>query len=279
MTLPDFSLKGKVAIVTGGRRGIGRAIALGFAEAGADLAICDIVTDDGKLDSAAAEIRKFGRRALAMQTDVSRKSDVDKFVSKVVDEFGHIDILVNNAAVIVRCPLVEHSESDWDVVMNTNLKGYFLMGQAVARKMIEQKGGNMINITSSEAIRAVPGAIAYTVSNAARDMFTRVMALELAIYNIRVNAIIPHMVKTDLAKDRWKDPERVKPFLAEVPMGRNAGTGELIGAALFLASDASSWVTGSSITTDGGYLAGDTLHPRSPVRGDRSQWQRTGLTY
>ncbi len=157
MSIPSFSLAGQVAIVTGGRRGIGRAIALAFAEAGADVAVCDWIVEGGELEAVAEEIRGLGQRSLFLQADVSQKGDVDNMVQKVVDKFGDIDILVNNAAVFTSAPILEMPESEWDELINVDLKGYFLCSQAVGKRMVEQKRGSIINRQSGCA------SIGYTI--------------------------------------------------------------------------------------------------------------------
>ena len=148
MTIPSLLLTNKVAIVTGARRGIGEAIALTFAEAGANVVVCDVVADTGKLKAVADEIQRLGRRSLAVQTDISQKVEVESLLQKTVDEFGGVDILVNNAALMCRIPLLELPEDEWDRVIDTNLKGYFLCCQVVGRKMMDQERGNIVNIAS-----------------------------------------------------------------------------------------------------------------------------------
>jgi NAD(P)-dependent dehydrogenase (short-subunit alcohol dehydrogenase family) len=253
--IPPFPLPGKVAIVTGARRGIGKAIALAMAEAGADIAICDRVIEDGELNAVAEEVKRLGRRSLALQADITQKADVDGLVQRVVDEFGVIDILVNNAAMNIRVPLLELREDGWDRVINTDLKGYFLCSQAVGRRMVEQKRGNIINIASTAAIKAAPEMGAYCIAKAGVVMLTRVLAVELAQYNIRVNAVAPYMVKTKFSQPLWSDPETLKQLESEIPLGRLAETGDIIGSVLFLASDASSYITGHTIIVDGGSSA------------------------
>ena len=255
MSIPDFSLAGKVAIVTGGKRGIGKAIALAFAEAGADVAVCGRVIEDGELEAVAGEIRRLGRRSLAVQADVSRKSDVDNLVQKVTEQFGAIDILVNNAGIVVRAPLLDTSEDDWDKVINTDLKGCYLCSQAVGKKMVERKRGSIINITSSHAFKVSPGAVAYGIAKAGVVMLTRGLAQELGSYGIRANAIAPILVKTEMTRARWSDPEFLKKREARIPLGRVAEPGDIVGAALFLASDASNLISGHTILIDGGESA------------------------
>ena len=255
MGIPPFTLSGKVAIVTGARQGIGKAIALALAEAGADIAICDRVIEDGELNAVAEEVKRLGRRSLAVQADITQKAEVDGLVKRVVAEFGVIDILVNNAAVNIMAPLLELREDGWDRVIDTDLKGYYLCSQAVGRRMVEQKRGNIINIASTAAIASAPEMGAYCIAKAGVVMLTRVLAVELAQYNIRVNAIAPSMVKTKFSEPLWSDPETLKQIESEIPLGRLAEPGDIIGAVLFLASDASSYITGHTIIVDGGLSA------------------------
>jgi NAD(P)-dependent dehydrogenase (short-subunit alcohol dehydrogenase family) len=255
MGTSSFSLPGKVVIITGGRRGIGKAIALAMAEAGADIAICDRVIEDGELNAVAEEVKRLGRRSLAVQADITHKADVDALVQRVMDEFGAVDILVNNAAMNIRALLLELSEDGWDRVIDTDLKGYYLCSQAVGKRMVDQKRGNIINIASIAAIKAAPEMGAYCIAKAGVVMLTRVLAVELAKYNIRVNAIAPYMVKTKFSQPLWSDPETLKELESEIPLGRLAETSDIIGAVLFLASDASSYITGHTIIVDGGLSA------------------------
>ena len=249
------SLDGKVALVTGGRRGIGRAIALALAEDGADIALGDRVSDDGQLEKVAGEIKELGRRSLALQADITKKADVDGLVQKAVAEFGAIDILVNNAAMNIRAPLLELNEDGWDKVIDTDLKGYYLCSQAVGKVMVSQKRGNIINIASTAAMGAAPEMGAYCIAKAGVVMLTRVLALELAQYNIRVNAVAPSMVKTKFSQPLWDDAETLKQIESEIPLGRLAEPEDIVGSVLFLASDESAYVTGHTIIVDGGSSA------------------------
>lgn len=253
MPVPTLSLADKVAIVTGGSRGIGRVIALGFAEAGADVVVCSRTLPD--LERVAEEIRALGRRSLAVETNIAIKSDVDNLVAKTVAEFGTIDILVNNAAMNIMRPLIELREDGWDKVMNVGLKGYYLCSQAVAKVMIEKKSGNIINIASGAAVKAAPMLGAYSISKAGVVMLTQLLAADLARYNIRVNAIGPGMVKTGFSQPMWSNPEMLKAIEAGIPLGRLAEPEEIMAVALFLASDASSYITGQTIYADGGTMA------------------------
>ncbi len=253
MTIPNFSLKGKVAIVTGGSRGIGKAIALGFAEAGADVVVASRTMPD--LEKAAQEIEALGRRALAVQTNIAVKSEVDNMVAKTLDKFGTIDILVNNAAINIMRPLVDLREDGWDKVMNVDLKGYFLCSQAAAKVMMGKQRGNIINIVSTGAAKAAPGLGAYSIAKAGVVMLTKLLAVELAAYKIRVNAIGPYLVKTAFSLPLWSDPETCKTVEASIPLGRLAEAEDVMRTALFLASEASSYITGQTIFLDGGTLA------------------------
>jgi len=251
----SFSLSGKVAIVTGGRRGIGKAIALALAEAGADIAVCDRVIEDGELEAVAGEAQRLGRRSLAVQADITQKADVDSLVERVVAEFGAIDVLVNNAAMNIRAPLLELREDGWDKVIDTDLKGYYLCSQAVGKQMVSRKRGNIINIASTAAIKAAPEMGAYCIAKVGVVMLTKILAVELAQYNIRVNAIAPYMVKTKFSQPLWDDPETLKEIESGIPLGRLAEPSDIVGSVLFLASDASSYITGHTIIVDGGSSA------------------------
>jgi NAD(P)-dependent dehydrogenase (short-subunit alcohol dehydrogenase family) len=247
---PSFA--GRVAVVTGGRRGIGRAIALALAQAGADVALGDRTVDDGQLEAAAAEIKKLGGRALALQVDITKKAEVDNFVQAVVAEFGAIDILVNNAAMNIRAPLLELGEDGWGKVIDTDLKGCFLCAQAVGKIMVEQGRGNIVNIASTAAMHPTPGMGAYCIAKAGVVMLTGVLAVELGGYNIRVNAVAPSMVKTKFSQPLWSNPETLKEIEAGIPLGRLAEPGDIVGSVLFLASDAAGYITGHTVVVDGG---------------------------
>ncbi len=255
MVLDRFSLSGKVALVTGGRRGIGRTIALAYAEAGADIALCDIVLEDGALKGVAKEIESFGRRAMIQQADTSKKKDVEILVDNVIKEFGAIDILVNNAGIILRSTILEMDEKDWDRLFEVDLKGYFLCAQAVGKRMIERREGVIINIASQFAFKVSPMMGPYAIVKAGVVMLTRALAQELGPYGIRANAIAPSMVRTEFSRQSWSDPENLKKIEASIPIGRVAETDDLIGAALLLASDAGRYITGHTLVVDGGILA------------------------
>jgi len=254
MSIPNFDMTGKVVLITGGRIGIGKALALAFARVGADVAICSRTGEGNTLEAVADEIRKLGKRALAIKADVSHKDDVANMVEKTIVELGDIDILINNAGILVRRSLLETEEDVWDEIMDTNLKGTYLCSQAVGRIMLKRKKGNIINVASAIGVRATLNRAAYSVAKAGVIMLTRVLARELGSYNIRVNAIAPWVVKTRMNEDLLSDQEFAKAALANTPLGRFGETDDITGAALFLASDAASWITGQIVVVDGCYI-------------------------
>lgn len=256
-------LKGQSALITGSRRGIGKAIALALAGAGTDLAISDIVFDDGNLHETAKQIKRLGSRCIALQTDVSQRADVETMVQAAIHAFGKIDILVNCAGVwIPGQTLIECSDEDWDKVIDTNLKGCYLCCQAAGKTMAARKKGSIINISSQVGLTPGAGAGAYPVSKAGIIMLTRQLALELAKFNIRVNALAPGIVKTDFNADFWRDPEKEKEASAMVPLSRLAVPEDIAEAALFLASDSASYVTGEVLAINGGWRPQSALSSR-----------------
>jgi len=256
VSLPNLSLEDKVAIVTGARRDIGEAIALLFAEAGADVVVCDMVIDDGLLNTVAERIKKLGRRALAIKTDVTCQLDVDNLVQKATDELGSVDILVNNAGIYLSgIPLIDCPDSAWDKVIETDLRGYFRCARAAGKRMADQKSGNIINVASISSFKAEnEGSGTYCIAKAGVVMLTKILAVELAGYNVRVNAISPGMVKTAMFI-RDKDAETLKQRATLVPIGRIAEPSDIANVALFLASEASSYMTASTVLVDGGLTA------------------------
>jgi NAD(P)-dependent dehydrogenase (short-subunit alcohol dehydrogenase family) len=250
-------LKDKVAVVTGSRRGIGRAVALAFAGAGANLIVADVVVDDGKLDGVAAEIKQSGRKCLSIKVDISQKSQVENMISAAIKKFGKIDILVNCAGVwIPGQTLVDCPEENWDRVIDINLKGTYLCCQAAGRVMREQNYGNIINLSSQVGLNPGTGAGAYSISKAGIIMLTRQLALELADRNVRVNALAPGIVKTDFNIDLWKNTAGARQMGKMVPLGRLAEPDDIARAALFLASEESSYITGAVLPVDGGWQVG-----------------------
>jgi 2-dehydro-3-deoxy-D-gluconate 5-dehydrogenase len=249
-----FDLSGKVAIVTGGSRGIGRAIALGFAQSGADV----IATSRNlqNVREVTEEIIRLGRNSMAVSTDVARKADIEKLTSQVMDRFGKIDILVNNAGInpiYKRAELV--TEEEWDEIIQVNLKGLFLCCQAAGRVMIAQKSGKIINITSVNGLAGASRAVPYCSTKGAIILLTKCLALDWAQYNIQVNAIGPGFVETDLTKAIQNNQFLLAKMLQHIPQNRFGKPEEIVGAAILLASDLSTYLTGQTIFVDGGYTA------------------------
>jgi NAD(P)-dependent dehydrogenase (short-subunit alcohol dehydrogenase family) len=252
--MENHCLKGKVALVTGSRRGIGRAIALAFARAGADVAICDSVVNDNKLNGVVEEIKGFGVRSLAIQTDISHRAEVEKMLEIISVQFGRIDILVNCAGVwIPGQTLLECPEKNWDKVIDTNLKGTYLCCHSAGKVMVKQMSGSIINLSSQVGLNPGAGIGAYSISKAGIIMLTRQLALELARYNIRVNALAPGVVKTDFNVNIWQDPEKEKQIARSIPLARLAEPEDIADSAVFLASDASRYITGEILGISGGW--------------------------
>jgi NAD(P)-dependent dehydrogenase (short-subunit alcohol dehydrogenase family) len=252
MYIDKYHLNGKVALITGGSRGIGRATALGFAGAGADIAVASRKLPD--LENVAKEIERLGRKALPIAAHVGRMEDINNLVAKVTSEFSKIDILVNNAGTSpALASSLETDERLWDNIMNLNLKGLFFLSQAVAKVMKEHGGGKIINVASMDGFRPERNIGTYAISKAGVIMVTKVMALELAQYNIRVNTIAPGNVHTRLGDSRFLVmPEYEREMIKRTPLGRIADPDEMVGAMIYLASDASSFVTGECIVVAGG---------------------------
>ena len=247
----DFSLRDKVALITGASRGIGEAIAIGLAQAGADVAIVSRKLPD--LERVGEEIKKSGRKCLLVQAHLGKVEEINHLVKRVFEEFGKIDILVNNAATNpTMAQAIDVDERAWDSIMNLNLKGLFFLSQAVARVMREKGGGKIINVSS--AAGTTPDILPlYSISKAGVNMATKVMAQQWAQYNIRVNAIAPGLTKTRFSEALWKNPDILKMAMTKTPIGRPADPEEMVGAIIYLASDASSYVTGQIIGVDGGF--------------------------
>jgi NAD(P)-dependent dehydrogenase (short-subunit alcohol dehydrogenase family) len=249
-----FDLSGRVAIVTGGARGLGRTAALGLAEAGADVVVIDLLMP--MAEEVKAEIVKKGKKSLAIKTDVSDGEDVQRMVDKVVEHFGMIDILVNNAGINIVSPAERFSLADWNSVLRVNLTGVFLCAQAVGIIMLRQKKGKIINIASVLGMVGSPhDALAYNSSKAGVINLTRSLAVEWGEYNINVNAVAPGMMETDLTRRRLEDNEYRSYFVNATPLRRIGRPEDLLGTVIFLSSEASDWITGQTIVVDGGYLA------------------------
>ncbi|MGD9973895.1 MAG: SDR family NAD(P)-dependent oxidoreductase [Desulfatirhabdiaceae bacterium] len=253
MSVSCFDLTGKVAVISGGATGIGRGIAEGLAEAGADIAIVA-----RRLDVCAETCKEIGdryqTRAIPLRCDITRAPDIENMVEQVVREFGHIDILVNNAGIGgSEKPILEMAEEDWDNVLNTNLKAIFMLSRSVVQEMVKQgTGGKVINVASIGAMIGWPNMSAYCASKGGCVQLTKSMALEWVRYNIQVNAILPGYVETPMNSAFFASDTGKKVIKASIPMRRLAQIEEMKGVAILLASRASSFMTGSSVVVDGG---------------------------
>lgn len=251
-----MALDGKIAIVTGGANGIGLAIVRRFLQDGLSVMIADV--DEAAGDQAVADLQDLGPVAFA-KTDVSRKLDIHNLVASTLDRFGDIDVLVNNAGIVHAAEFLELEDSDFDRVLAVNLKGAYLAGQAVARYMVEKAEedrppGAIINISSINAVVSIANQVPYTVSKGGVNQLTQVMALALAPHGIRVNAIGPGSIMTDMLASVNTDPAARRRLLSRTPLGRIGDPSEIASIAAFLASDDASYVTGQTIYADGGRL-------------------------
>jgi len=254
MYMDKFRLDGKIAVITGGSRGIGREIALGFAEQGAHLVIT--ARKPGPLEAVAEEVRRHGVQCLPVVCHVGKPDQIRSLFEKVMQTHGRVDILVNNAATNPFFgPVMEIDEGLWDKTVEVNLKGAFLMSQAAARVMVQKGGGSIVNIASVAAFAAAPMQGVYGITKAGLVMMTRVFAKELASSRVRVNAICPTLTDTKFSQMLIETKEIYEIAVQMIPMRRHAQPQEMVGAAIYLASDAASFVTGTCITVDGGMTA------------------------
>jgi 3-oxoacyl-[acyl-carrier protein] reductase len=250
-----YNLKDKVAIITGARRGMGRTHALIFAEAGAKVVVSDISLDE--CQKVVDEIKDSGGDALAIKCDISQREEVDSMVSETIKNFGKVDVLVNNAGVADFKEFLSMTEEDWDRTININLKGYFLCSHAVAKEMAKQKSGVIVNIGSiamGQVGIAFPNLVHYVSSKGGVAGLTQALALDLAKYNIRVNAIAPGAIETPMVDPIKADKQATEALISRLPMKRMGQPEEISSAVLFLASDAASYITGSILNVDGGWL-------------------------
>jgi NAD(P)-dependent dehydrogenase (short-subunit alcohol dehydrogenase family) len=263
----QVDLTGRRAIVTGGGRGIGKALALGLARNGADLAIV-FHQNPQAADQTASEARAMGRSAIALQADTGDPTQVKRMLSAVVDQLGGVDVLVNNAGTLSRHPFLDLRYDEWQRVLRTNLDGYFLVSQAVAQHMVSSgTRGCIVNVTSGNQSVLAPNLAHYVVSKAGAWALTRQMALELAPFGIRVNAIAPGLTETDLNRHDLANREFRQGRLERIPLDMLGEPEDQVGAMLFLVSDAARYVTGASIVVDGGATL---LGPMRPARASRS---------
>ncbi|MGV8081181.1 MAG: SDR family NAD(P)-dependent oxidoreductase [Syntrophales bacterium] len=248
--MDQFSLSGRIAIVTGGSKGLGRAMALGLAEAGAVVAV--VSRTKSLIEETADEIVKSGGEAIAVPADVRSEKDIERVAALVADKFGRIDILVNNAGIGGSRKVVAMKTDEWNTMMETNVRSVFLTARAVGKVMIRQRSGKVINVSSVLGKGALPRSLHYGASKAAIIHMTKTLALEWAPFNIHVNCIAPGWFLTEMTKDQQEGENRT--FLIQrIPFGRFGNPEEMVGVAVFLASDASNYITGDTVFIDGGY--------------------------
>ena len=246
-----FDLTGKVAIVTGASRGLGRGMAIGLAKAGANVVVTDILDTKETVD----EVKKLGREALGIKVNVTKKSDVEAMVKQTLEKFGRVDILVNNAGILRIEPTEDMKEEDWDKVLAINLKGQFLCAREVGKHMIKQKSGKIINMSSIAGKFGNPQSAAYNASKAGVILLTKTLAIDWGKHNIQVNAICPGAFYTPMTEESFKDENLVQMIKTSVPLGRYGEPEDLVGTVIYLASEASNYVTGHALVVDGGWTA------------------------
>jgi NAD(P)-dependent dehydrogenase (short-subunit alcohol dehydrogenase family) len=252
-SLEQFSLKDRVAVVIGGTSGIGLAIARGFAQAGAITVASS--RDRAKVDATAAELEALGARTLRVTSDVQDRASLQRLCDEVVRAFGQVDVLMVTSGAHKKMPTVELSDEEWSRVIDINLNGTFRANQVFGRQMLKQQRGSIINTCSMTSFVSFAEVTAYAASKAGVHMLTKSLACEWAALGVRVNAIAPGVFRTPLNTRVLDIPERISSILRRTPMGRVGNVDELVGCAIFLASDASSFVTGQTIPVDGGFLA------------------------
>lgn len=249
-------LKGKVAIITGAKQGMGKADAMLFAQNGAKVVVADISQEE--CQQVVDEIEKNGGEALAVKCDVTSEKEIEELVNKTVEKFGRVDILVNNAGICQFKPFLDLTEEEWQRTLDINLKGYFLCAKACAKEMVKQKSGVIINIASivmGQMGKGMAGLAHYSASKGGIAALTKTMAVELARHNIRVNTIAPGAIDTPMAASAKSDQKVLEQTLAMIPLGRMGKPEEIASTVLFLSSEASSYITGSIVVVDGGWLA------------------------
>ncbi|KMS69323.1 SDR family NAD(P)-dependent oxidoreductase [Prauserella rugosa] len=253
MTETTPALAGKTAIVTGAGRGLGRAMAVALADAGADVALAARSKD--QLDTVAEEVTRRGRRAMAVPTDVTDADAVRNLVDRTVDHFGHLDVVVNNSGVIDSRPLLEQDHATWDRVVDTNLRGTYLVTRAAGEHLVAQGSGKVVNVASNFAFKGIANHAAYCASKAAVVAFTKAMAVEWAPHGVQVNALAPGYFATDLNADLRADPDALAKVVRAVPARRMGEAPELASWLVLLAGPASDFMTGEAIVIDGGQTA------------------------
>ncbi|GIV69284.1 SDR family NAD(P)-dependent oxidoreductase [Caldilinea sp.] len=251
--LERFAVTGRRALVTGGSKGIGAEAAVVLAQAGADVAI--VGRDREGLQATAAQIEAAGRRCVVIEADMRTTEGPLHAAQAALDAFGTVDILVNNAGIARIAPILESPLADWEETIAVNLRAPYLLAQALAPKMIEQRRGKIINVSSQAGVVAIEGHASYAASKGGLNMLTKVMALEWGPYNVQVNAVAPTVILTPMGTQVWGDPVKAEPMLAKIPLRRFGQPVEVADLILFLASPASDLITGETILIDGGYTA------------------------
>lgn len=251
--LERFAVTGRRALVTGGSKGIGAEAAVVLAQAGADVAI--VGRDREGLQTTAAQIEAAGRRCVVIEADMRTTEGPLHAAQAALEAFGTVDILVNNAGIARIAPILESPLADWEETIAVNLRAPYLLAQALAPKMIEQRRGKIINVSSQAGVVAIEGHASYAASKGGLNMLTKVMALEWGPYNIQVNAVAPTVILTPMGTQVWGDPAKAEPMLAKIPLRRFGQPVEVADLILFLASSASDLITGETILIDGGYTA------------------------
>ena len=254
-TLPSMRLDGKVALVSGAGSGIGRAVAVAAAEAGADCAVTELPGRLADLDATCESIESLGRRALPVPLQLPDLDSIDAAVKAVVGTFDRVDVLVNNAGVNIPRDALELNEADWDGVLDVNLKGTFFLSQRVARHMVEDGGGRIVNVASQNGVVGYYKRAAYCSSKAGVVNLTRVLAIEWAPHHINVNAVGPTFILTPLTQSTFDDPDLRADLLSRIPAGRVGQPEDVVGAVVFLASPAADLITGHTLLVDGGWTA------------------------
>ncbi len=252
-TAPSMSIEGRRALVTGGGRGIGAAVALALAEAGADIAVAGRTLAD--LEGVAGRVRDLGRKSVAVRSDVTRVLEVEQMVAEAEASLGPLDILVNNAGINIPRPALEVTEEDWDRILDTNLKGVFFCAQAAGQRMVARGHGRIINIASQMAFVGFFHRAAYCASKAGVVNLTRALAIEWATHGVTVNAVAPTFVETPMTRPMFEESWFKEEVMRRIPMGRMAQPSDVVGAVVFLASDAAAMITGHTILVDGGWVA------------------------
>jgi len=253
MVLEKFSLRGKTAVVIGASRGLGQGMARALAEAGADLAL--VARTVSSIDELAEEVKGLNRKCLPLPKDISKPSEIESVVNRVIEAFGKIDILINSQGAQVRKPAFEMTEQDWDGLMSINLKSVFFSCQAVGKEMAKQGKGKIINVASLTSMIGLPNISIYGASKGGVAQLTKALAVEWAPHHINVNAVLPGYYKTALTEDLFKNEERAKWILSRIPLGRTGFPEDLAGTVVFLSSEASDYITGQIIPVDGGWLS------------------------